>query len=227
MSLAGEGTVSIWHGIAPEGREDFYAWHTHEHMPERVGIPGFRRGRRYIAVRGEPEFFTLYEAATLETLGGQDYQGRLNSPTPWTMRAVKHFRDVARAIQRVRHSAGPGIGGHLLTLRFESGDTERTVRALCEEALPRIAMVPGISGVHLCEADAVLSGIQTKEKEGREGGTDVPGLTLMIEASGPDLLVTVEADYLAQARLAELGIEAEVKSGIYRLEYIRNKTGFE
>lgn len=227
MSLAGEGTVSIWHGIAPEGREDFYAWHTHEHMPERVGIPGFRRGRRYIAVRGEPEFFTLYEAATLETLGGQDYQGRLNSPTPWTMRAVKHFRDVARAIQRVRHSAGPGIGGHLLTLRFDADDPERTVRALCEEALPRIAMVPGITGVHLCEADAVLSGIQTKEKEGREGGTDVPGLTLMIEASGPDLLVTVEAEHLAQARLADFGVVGMVKSGVYRLEYIRNKTGFE
>lgn len=227
MSLAGEGTVSIWHDIAPDGREDFYAWHTHEHMPERVGIPGFRRGRRYIAVRGEPEFFTLYEAATLETLGGQDYQGRLNSPTPWTMRAVKHFRDVARAIQRVRHSAGPGIGGHLLTLRLEAGNAERTVRALCEEVLPRLGTVPGVTGVHLCEADAALSGIQTKEKESRTGGTEVPGLTLMVEASGPDLLDRVEAEHLAQARLAEFGLDGEPKSGLYRLEYIRNKTGFE
>ena len=50
MSLAGEGAVAIWHDIAPEGREDFYAWHGEEHMPERVGIPGFLRGRRYVAI---------------------------------------------------------------------------------------------------------------------------------------------------------------------------------
>ena len=30
----------------------------------------FRRGRRYIALEGSPEFFTLYEADTAETLAG-------------------------------------------------------------------------------------------------------------------------------------------------------------
>ena len=50
MSLAGEGAVAIWHDIAPEGRGEFYAWHGHEHMPERAAIPGFLRGRRYVAI---------------------------------------------------------------------------------------------------------------------------------------------------------------------------------
>jgi hypothetical protein len=27
MALSGEGAVAIWHDIAPEGRETFYAWH--------------------------------------------------------------------------------------------------------------------------------------------------------------------------------------------------------
>jgi hypothetical protein len=49
MSILGQGFVAIWNGIAPEGREEFYEWHNREHMPERVGIPGFRRGRRYTA----------------------------------------------------------------------------------------------------------------------------------------------------------------------------------
>src|SRR6201999_3863034 len=47
--LAGEAVVAIWNGIAPEARDAFHDWHINEHMPERVGIPGFRRGRRYIA----------------------------------------------------------------------------------------------------------------------------------------------------------------------------------
>src|SRR5215471_6580816 len=52
MSLAGRGIVTIWHDIVPEGQPDFYEWHNREHMPERMGIPGFRRGRRYIAGEG-------------------------------------------------------------------------------------------------------------------------------------------------------------------------------
>jgi hypothetical protein len=111
VSLAGEGAVAIWHDIAPEGREDFYAWHGQEHMPERVGIPGFLRGRRYVAIEAELEFFNLYEALSVETLKGQDYAARVNAPTPWTLSAVKHFRSVARSICRVAHSAGPAQGG--------------------------------------------------------------------------------------------------------------------
>ena len=55
MNLAGLGIVAIWHDIVLEAQPEFYEWHNREHMPERLGIPGFRRGRRYIAVRGTPQ----------------------------------------------------------------------------------------------------------------------------------------------------------------------------
>jgi len=58
--LAGRGAITIWQDVRPEAREDFFAWHNGEHIPERVGIPGFLRGRRYGALAGSPEFFTLY-----------------------------------------------------------------------------------------------------------------------------------------------------------------------
>ena len=45
MALSGEGAICIWNDITDEGRDEFYAWHLAEHMPERVGIPGFLRGR--------------------------------------------------------------------------------------------------------------------------------------------------------------------------------------
>ena len=102
MSLAGQAVVAIWNGIAPEGRTEFYEWHNREHMPERVGIPGFRRGRRYIAKYGTPEFFTLYEADCAEVLVGQDYLNRLNNPTPWTQRVPPTLlpRHLARHLPR-------------------------------------------------------------------------------------------------------------------------------
>ena len=109
--LAGEGAITIWNGITPEGRAEFYAWHLHEHMAERVGIPGFRRGRRYIAVTPEtgPEFFTLYETDTPQTLLGQDYANRLNAPTPWTQTAIKGFRDTARAFVLATTGSSPEL----------------------------------------------------------------------------------------------------------------------
>ena len=91
MSLAGKGAVAIWNDITAEGRAEFYAWHGVEHMPERVGIPGFLRGRRYVAHAGEPEFFTLYETISPRTVTGPDYLARLNDPTPWTRATIPYF----------------------------------------------------------------------------------------------------------------------------------------
>ena len=134
--LAGEAVIATWNGITPEGRDEFYAWHIQEHIPERVGIPGFRRGRRYVAVTPDtrPEFFTLYETDTMQVLQGVDYANRLNAPTPWTKSATAHFRDTARALARVLASEGPGMGGFLLTVRF---DTEAEKKPAARNLGPR------------------------------------------------------------------------------------------
>ena len=115
MSLQGRGAVAIWHDITPEGRADFYAWHGSEHMPERVGIPGFLSGRRFAAIDADLEFFNLYEVETLDVLKGPDYRARLNDPTSWTLAAVTHFRSVARSLCRVAASRGHGQGGPMAT----------------------------------------------------------------------------------------------------------------
>jgi len=125
MSLAGSGAVCIWHDLTPEATDEFYQWHNREHMPERVGIPGFLRGRRYIAVAGSPTYFNLYEADSTDVLGGNDYLDRLNAPTEWTRRVVPSFRRVSRSICRVVYSEGVGQGGFMLTQRFEVAAAER------------------------------------------------------------------------------------------------------
>jgi hypothetical protein len=40
MTLQGTAFLAIWHDIAAEGEPEYNLWHTREHMPERVGIPG-------------------------------------------------------------------------------------------------------------------------------------------------------------------------------------------
>ncbi len=223
MSLAGTGVVAIWHDLLPEAKDDFYEWHNREHMPERVSIPGFRRGRRYVAISGVPEFFNLYEADTPEVLGGKDYLDRLNAPTQWTERVVPSFRNVARSICRVAFTSGVGSGGVILTIRFDVDAANRAsaLEALTTRALPPLALRRGIAGVHLCLADEMISNVETAEKNARADTTLVPNWIVLIEGIGADAL-RAAADELAPALHRHNAGERE--AAIYRLEFTRLKT---
>ncbi len=225
MALSGEGAICIWNDITDEGRADFYAWHLTEHMPERVGIPGFRRGRRYIACDGDtsPEFFTLYETDSPEVLVGQDYMNRLNNPTPWTRRATQGFRATSRALTRVHASYGPGSGGILATIRFAAapGADEALRRTLATEVLPRLTEQPQIVGAHLCVTNADASAVKTAESRDRTDILAAPNWVMLIEGCNPEPVRAAAESCLREARPGAIE-SAEV--GLYRLEYMRLKT---
>jgi hypothetical protein len=226
MSLAGLGAVCIWHDLLPEATDEFHQWHNREHMPERVGIPGFRRGRRYVALSGTPEYFNLYEADSAEVLGGQDYLNRLNAPTEWTQRVVPSFRHVSRSICRVAYTDGVGQGGFMLTQRFDIGkaDKVRVIEALRRRLLPMLSDRKGIAGVHLCLADESISKLETAEKKARADTTLVPTWIVLMEGnSSGDVKAAGEA--LAEGLHELLGTSpAAIETSIYQLEYSRCKT---
>jgi hypothetical protein len=219
--LCGHGVVAIWNGIADEGRSDFYAWHLTEHMPERVGIPGFLRGRRYRAAETatHPEFFTLYEVECFEVLVGQDYANRLNAPTPWTKRATSHFRDTSRGLGRVLTSVGPGSGGVLATIRFaiSPANEMNAALALLSELVRPLARLPMITGAHLIHADDAASGIKTTETRARSDILSPPSWIVLIEACGIDALEE-PVRLVTASPLVE-----KPQTGRYRHEYTRLK----
>jgi hypothetical protein len=223
MSLAGMGVVAIWHDLLPEARTEFYEWHNREHMPERVGVPGIRRGRRYVSLGDAPEFFNLYEADSLQVLAGLDYLNRLNAPTAWTRRVVPSFRNVARSICAVAFTSGVGSGGVMLTSRFEMNPADRagTLEALTQRLLQPLAFRAGITGIHLCLADEGTSRIETAEKKVRGDTTLIPTSVVLIEGnSAAD--VRGAFDVLAPALQA---LKTSVPdTAIYRLEFTRLKT---
>ena len=79
MPLAGQGVLAIWNGIEDEAEADFVAWHVREHIPERVAVPGFLRGRRYVAEVGAPKYFNFYETESPEALISPAYLQRLKA----------------------------------------------------------------------------------------------------------------------------------------------------
>jgi hypothetical protein len=226
MSLAGLGAVCIWHDLLPEARDDFHQWHNREHMPERVGIPGFRRGRRYVAISGTPEYFNLYEADSAEVLGGQDYLNRLNAPTEWTRQVVPSFRNVSRSICRVVYTHGVGQGAFILTQRFDvdARDRPQVVKALRQRLLPPLCDNKGIAGVHLCLADESISKVETAEKKTRADTTQVPTWIILIEGnSSADVGAAGAA--LEKALQPLIGAAASpILTSVYQLEFSRCKT---
>jgi hypothetical protein len=219
--LAGEGAVAIWNGISDEGRADFYAWHLAEHMPERVGIPGFLRGRRYRAAdrSTHPEYFTLYETQTFEVTQGADYLNRLNAPSPWTKRATSHFKTTSRALTRVVASFGVGSGGALLTLRFDIPDDGSESRKL-SSLLMNVVNLPEITGAHMLKADDEASGTKTAESKDRKDIEQPARWIILIEACSVDALAGV------RTQLNEHPALHAANAGHYLHEYTRLKTAW-
>lgn len=221
MALAGTGAVAIWHDITPEGRDEFYNWHGREHMPERVAIPGFLRGRRYIAFDADLEYFNLYEAKEPDILTGPDYQARLNAPTPWTVATVKHFRSVARSLCRVAASFGPGEGGLMATLRYDvpADRADDHVAAISQRVLPGLIDDTHVAGAHLLIADADASAVDTAERQARTEKNRIAAWIALVEGWGDEApFAALCRDRLSGAALAESGAEPDVTLGFYRLQ---------
>jgi hypothetical protein len=224
MSLFGQGVVAIWNGIAPEGREEFYEWHNREHMPERIDIPGFVRGRRYIAKYGRPEYFTLYEAETTQVLSGKDYFDRLNNPTPWTRKVVpSFFRDTSRGVCSVKWSSACGDGGALITLQFAPapGREDELEKFLSGTMLPPVTGMPGVLGIHLCIADAAASDVETAERKGRSVG--IPQWLILVEGISAEA-IDAACDGIVAGDLSAHGAIAGFDRGLYVLQNCREKS---
>ncbi len=203
MSLTGTGVIAIWHDISADGLEDFYEWHNREHVPERVGIEGFRRGRRYAALAGAPEFFTLYNVGDPGVLAGAAYHARLNDPSAWTLRAA---------------SRGVGSGGVIATIRFDCDPgRDDAVMAALEGSLMAVVATPSIAAMHVCRADLDTSRRRSAEQKDR-GDNLVPRWIVLVEGGTLAAVERVVDSRIGPGWLAGLGVDQSACS-IYGLQH--------
>lgn len=213
------GLMAFWADIDPAYLLRFQEWHTCEHIPERVSIPGFNIGRRYRLSGGAPRFLMFYETDGPEVLKGEAYLSALNRPTPWTRESLQHFRNPERSIYRLVASGGrhPAFDPpYLMTLRFDlpeaTGAAERAW--LAESWLPAIARLRCVHRARLYQVDRDISGIMTSERSIYGGGPGQEQFLLFVECAAPECW-TLPAWTAAEARLASrhpdprLGLRAE------------------
>lgn len=219
-ALLGTGAVLVWNDVAPEGRDEFYRWHDKEHVPERLALPGFRRGRRFGRPGHSPEFLTMYEADDVAVLTSPEYLARLNAPTPATASALRHFRNTSRAVCRLALSAGSSTGGHVLALRLgvpaDRADALRST--MSDQFFPAALAQTGVVACHLYAADQAASHVDTAESSTRS--FDVPSWALLCEATFAAAAECARTLFEGLP-LARLDVVVRPDAAVYALEICR------
>jgi len=206
------GILAIWNDCAPEGYDHFERWYIREHLQERVGVPGFRFGRRYETVSGgDRRFFAFYEVESPDVLSSKAYVERLEAPTPWTLETMKSFRNMVRTVCDLRAAAGDLIGSHAVVLRADQAMAPTSGAA---KLVAELAAEPGVARVQLWTAAAKQTPADTAEMKSR-GKDQLAAGAFVVEC-----LRRADADRVAATLAnppAALGVSGKSVVGIYGL----------
>ncbi len=219
MSLLGRAAVAMWWSIPPDQRSEFGDWHSHEHFPERMSIPGFKRGSRWTSALDAEGLFVLYELEQYEILTSKEYLDRLNAPTPWSAKMMPHHLNMVRSQCRVDASFGGGVAMTLATIRLspETGN-ESSLRGTLVETLDELSSKPGLTGAHLLLTDTPLTSALTTEQQirGTDGAAD---WIVLLSGYDREVVHEVVSKRLSTPVLRSMGAQDNVIAGRYALEF--------
>jgi hypothetical protein len=171
--VRGSAALLLAFDVDADAIEEHDRWHTHEHLPERLSIPGFRRGTRWVAA-SSPRYMVVYEVDSLEALTSQAYLARLNDPTPWTRRMMTRYRGMSRGLCAVLGRFGVGQGGVAALMRFtpEPSRTSQLTRWLLDKALPDVPRTPGLGSALLLQGATAATMTDEQRIRGADRGVD-------------------------------------------------------
>lgn len=205
MPLLGQAVLAVWNNVDPAHEREFNDWYLNQHIAERVGAPGFLRGRRYRAMEGAPRYFAFYETVDEAALRARSYTRLLENPTDWTRKVMPSFRDTERSICLSTASLGRGVGAAATAVHFSpKPGQEAALRArITGELLPKLMAMPEIVAAHLWEAATDGTARANAEIALRGAADKGVAWVVVIEATEPDALIptrgTVRSASLADA----------------------------
>jgi len=221
MPLRGTAFLAIWHDIETDGELEFNAWHTREHMPERLGVPGFAAGRRFVDWSlDRHRYFTLYEARTIDVLGSDAYRARLDAPSEWTRRVQPTFTNFVRGACRTVVSSGKGVGGALATIRIDFAEPKgpHAVGTASSDLAAAMLDHHGVTSVHVGIADPVVTQAPTTGSTLRQlTGEEAFDAVVLVDGIGRREVE--QALPAIEAALAPVTGGAATASAVYDLAY--------
>ena len=219
------GLMAFWADVEADYVAEFRQWHNCEHVPERVGIPGFTVGRRYCGIGGAPMFFMTFETEDPGVLSSEPYLTRLNDPTPWSRASVARFRNGVRTIYRLEASAGspcPTESPYLLTSRFNVAADAAWLDWCRATYLPGLAELDGVYRARLYAVDEAGSGVETSERDLHGAKPAGQKYCSWIELAAPDLPEDAAFQAVGAGRLAQC---RDMLSGVSWLDFVMDAPG--
>jgi len=152
---SGPALVLIWSDVAAAQWREYAQWHSAEHLPARLVVPGFVDGRRYAAARSNVDSLWFgnmvqYEVRSPEVLRSAEYLDLLNAPTERDQAMLRNFRRGSRGVYTVSAATGSGLGGTQATLCWGDEDKPPSQEER-DAALALIASSGGILRARWCD----------------------------------------------------------------------------
>jgi len=216
MALLGSAAMLLWFDIVPEHISEHDEWHTREHFPERVGIPGFIRAQRWVSVSSGLRYLVVYEVRDIDVLSSAPYLARLNQPTPWSRRMMPHYRGMVRGFCRLESSIGTVLGTTSVTIRYSAapGDENRLHGWLRDDLIPHLMRRAGITSSFLLRSDRAPEMTAEQSIRGRDAGVD---RVLLVSGYAPDAIMSLLQHELSASSLEAHGASPGSAAGVYRL----------
>jgi hypothetical protein len=218
MALLGAAVITMWWKVPGDARAELEDWHSHEHFPERLSIPGFRRASRWTSADGSGGIFVMYELENYEVLSSPAYLERLNAPTPWSTKMMPHHHGMVRGLCRVLETSGVNVAAHALTVRMSPATgRDAALRTTLTALVGKLATRPGLTGAHLARHER-LSVAQTTEQKIRGNDREADWVFVVngYDATAVEAVATRE---LGEVALVDAGATPGSVAGLYRFAY--------
>lgn len=203
MADAYPGILAIFNNAAPGCEAEFEEWFQHEHLAERIAVPGFLLGRRYEALSGQPRYFNFYLTQSADVLKSAAYLERLDHPTPMTRKIMSGiFKDMIRTVCHRTLRLGTMRGAAAVAVRFMERPDLPALKATAEE----LAKDRAVACTEIWSAEDAA--IPVSEEERLRGGDRKIEACLYVET-----LRTEDAEKIAGGLSARFPAEI----GVYRL----------
>ncbi len=201
MSDTLPGILAIFNNVAPGREAEFEEWFQHEHLAERIAVPGFLIGRRHEAISGQPRYFNFYVTESVEVLKSAAYLGRLDAPTPMTRTIMSEvFKDMNRTVCHRTFRLGAIRGTAVVAVRFGERPDEAALKTAIETLMRDKAVACG----EIWQAADPLEFPVSAEERLRGGDRKIEACVLVETLRVPDA-ETIAAALAHEFPSAEIG----------------------
>lgn len=206
--------ICAWMRVDLSDQADFLDFHTREHLPERLAIPGFQRGRRFQSITTPQTLLMLYDVESLAVLTSAAYVERLNHPTDWTKRCMPLIRESRCLAIELDWESEKTESEVIGVVHFDIRHTADlpTLMSLASQ----VARLPGVTAFHRGRVDLAASNLDTAERRALGAGAHTHGFVILLEAIDED----TARHAFAMLNSAHEAIPADVE--LYRLQLSRS-----